>query len=81
MLSCDIHDYVEIACTYQFEVILTFKNGKQTTGKAIDTCLNAERKECLKLSTEKGDDLIELLAITSMQAKDKNPHFDLVSFR
>lgn len=81
MLSCDIHDYVEIACTYQFEVTLTLETNQQINGKAIDTCLNETRKECLKLLTANGNELIELLTVISMQATEKNPHFDVVLFR
>lgn len=81
MLSCDIHDYVEIACTYQFAVTLTLESGEIIKGKAIDTCLNTQRQECLKLLAATGEVLVELLTVISMQAKEKNPHFDIVSFR
>lgn len=81
MLSCDIHDFVEIACTYRFDVVLTLNNGEQVEGKAIDTCLNPQRQECLKLQTTNNMMFVELMQVVSMQAKQKNPHFDHVSFR
>lgn len=36
-ISCDLHDYLEIACMYHYQVRLWLKDGKTLAGKAIDT--------------------------------------------
>ncbi len=80
MISCDRHDYIEIACMYHFLVELTLKDGKCVTGVAQTVALDEKRKECIKL-TDKGESaMIVLTELASMRALKTNPHFDVVTF-
>lgn len=78
MMSCDQHDYVEIACLYRYVVKLRLKSGEEVTGIALDTRRNAQRQECIAINSI--DNLILLDAVASMEALVDNPHFKLVSF-
>lgn len=49
MISCNNHDYIEIACMYRYPVVINFKSGFEITGVAIDTYINTSRQECLKI--------------------------------
>ncbi|MDF5463594.1 Rho-binding antiterminator, partial [Vibrio parahaemolyticus] len=49
MISCNDYDYIEIACTYQYPIILTLKSGEIIHCSAKDTSLNNEREECIKV--------------------------------
>ena len=79
MISCDKHDYVEIACLYKFSVTLKLKNKEQMTGTAITVSYNKDKQECLLLETnEQQEVLIELTSINIMTANQNNPHFSSV---
>ena len=80
MLSCDLHDYIEIACLYQYPVRITLKSGVVLEGKAADTVWNQGKQECVKIVVGDNSILLPLDSISSMQAKVSNPHFDQVSF-
>lgn len=78
MMSCDQHDYVEIACLYRYVVKLTLKSGEEVTGIALDTRRNAQRQECIAINNI--DNLIALDAVATMEVLVENPHFKLVRF-
>ena len=78
MISCDQHDYVEIACLYRYVVKLTLKSGAEVQGIAMDTRRNAQREECLVLSQD--ENLIVLDSIAKMEVLVENPHFKEVFF-
>jgi len=79
MISCDKHDYVEIACLYKFPVSIELKTGEKYAGTATNVTFNQIKEECLLLTeTEQGDQLFELTSIKSMTAQRENPHFSTV---
>ena len=85
MISCDLHDYIEIACMYRLPIELQLKDGETQQGTAMDIAKNANGEECLLLtdnqdgsSTESS--LVVLDQIKTMRALVSNPHFDVVNF-
>ena len=80
MMSCDQHDYIEIACTFRYPVRLILNSGAIVEGKALDTQRNEARQECLKLSMAGVESLIVLKEISRMEACTRNPYFQVVSF-
>ncbi|WP_428774672.1 Rho-binding antiterminator [Vibrio sp.] len=80
MISCQQHDYLEIACLYQIAVKLTLADGTVVTGTALDTRYDDHKRECILIATELGQQLISTESLNSMQAMKPNPHFDTVSF-
>ena len=80
MISCHIHDYVEIACLYRIKIKLAFIDGNSIIGSGKTTLYNKNKEECLLLQTEKGDIEVVLTKIKMMTACDDNPHFKSVSF-
>lgn len=81
MVSCQLFDYIEIACLYHFELELKVINNDIITGIAIDTTRNSDKQECLILqSKDQSKQLVELDHIISMQAITKNPHLDKIVF-
>ena len=79
-ISCDIHDYVEIACLYRFEVELILANGETVRGHAQTTRSVKGLHEYLIIDSGRKTIEVDLASITSMRACDNNPHFDLVRF-
>ena len=81
MISCENHDYIEIACMYRYPVKLTLNSGALIEGVAVDTQRNESKEECIALKSEDGDRLLVVLEdIVKLQVSVKNPHFSEVLF-
>jgi len=71
-ISCQIHDYIEIACMYGYQVKLKLRNGQVIEGKAMDTHTSPDKREYLVIDNEK----IELIQITKMTILTPNAKFN-----
>ncbi len=80
MISCNQHDYIEIVCMYHYPVKLTLKSGTVIAGIAVDTARNEAREECIKLTTETGEQLVVLDQLTTLEVTIENPHLQQVAF-
>ena len=80
MLSCELHDYVEIACLYRFEIILKLRNKKSVQGIATTTETTPDKQEWLFLENKGQIQKFNLTELVSMQAMTTNQHFDRVDF-
>jgi len=80
MISCEHHDYIEIACTYRYPLRLTMRSGEVLECIALDTGLNESRAECIKVDASGKNRLVVLDDILEMEARVKNPHFNSVKF-
>lgn len=80
MISCDQHDYIEIACTFRYPISLTMKSGKMMECVAIDTALNQNREECIKVSVKGIEELVALDEVSILTVLVDNPHFGTVTF-
>lgn len=80
MISCDRHDYIEIACMYRYPVVITLKDGNTISGTAIDTVFNESRDECLKLKVSEEEVLVVLDHMKTLEVSIDNPNFKRVSF-
>ncbi len=80
MISCQLHDYIEIVCLYRYPVKLILKNGSIIEGVALDTVLDENRQECIKLKSEKAVTRVILEDVSVLEVCTENPHFRSVSF-
>lgn len=80
MMPCDQHDFIEIACMYNYSIELTLKSGYKLEGVACDTQCNESRQECIKLKTHESESLVVLDTISRMDALVDNPHFSVINF-
>jgi Rho-binding antiterminator len=78
-VSCELHDYLEIACLYAYQVRLILKDHQIIEGKAIDTMTTAEKREYLLIDNGKKQP-IELMQIKKMQVLTANAQFSEVVF-
>lgn len=78
-LNCDLHDYLEIACLYKFEVELILNDETKNLGIPITT-KTINKIEYLELNSSGTLLTIPVLNLASMHACKENPHFDLVKF-
>lgn len=81
MISCHLHDYIEIACMYHFPVTLQLDDGREVIGVARDTGIDDDKRECLRLDNH--GDLISVVLdqLVSLKANVTNPHFDFIRFK
>ena len=79
--SCHLHDYIEIACLYGFEICLRLKSQNIVQGNAMTTKIMPDKTEYLFLVVNDQSLQVELNDILTMQAITQNPHFDLIEFR
>ena len=80
MISCEHHDYIEIACTFRFPIKLTLRSGRTVFGVARDTQFNSDRDECIELENNGQANLVVLEGIAAVEVCIKNPHFQTIRF-
>jgi Rho-binding antiterminator len=78
-ISCELHDYLEIACLYAYQVRLILKDQQIIEGKALDTMTTAEKREYLVIDNGKKQP-IELRQIKKLQVLTANAKFSEVVF-
>jgi Rho-binding antiterminator len=80
IIDCHIHDYIEIACLYGFQVNLELVDQTSIQGRAKTTETSVDKHEWLILEIGDQSEKVELSTIKSMQAITPNPHFDKIEF-
>ncbi|QPK64976.1 Rho-binding antiterminator [Methylomonas sp. LL1] len=78
-ISCDQHDYLEIACMHGYQVKLTLKDHQTLEGKAIDTLTTAEKREYLIIDNGQRQQ-VELNRLKKLQVMTSNAQFKEVVF-
>jgi Rho-binding antiterminator len=78
-VSCELHDYIEIACMHRYRIKIKLKGGQTVTGIAVDTSVTAEKKEYLVI--ENGErQPIELTQIARIEALSPDAVFKVIDF-
>ena len=78
-ISCALHDYLEIACLYGYQVRLTLKDNQTIEGKAIDTLTTAEKCEYLLIDNGQKHQ-IELTELKELRVLTPHAQFQEVVF-
>lgn len=78
-ISCDLHDFVEVACMYGYQLRLILKNDQIIEGKAIDIINSPEKHECLVINGDSRQQ-IELTKLARMEVLTPNARFSEVIF-
>lgn len=79
VISCDLHDHIEVVCMYGYQVKLELKNQQIIEGKAIDIITSPEKGEYLLIRNEK-EQKIELTQLAKLQVLTPNAQFKEVNF-
>ena len=79
-ISCELHDFVEVACMYGYQLKLILKNNQIIEGKAIDIVSSPEMHECLVIDSDSRQQ-IELTQLAKMQVLTPNAKFSEVIFQ
>jgi Rho-binding antiterminator len=81
LISCDLHDYIEIACMHHYRVELELKGGQILDGKAVDVITSSEKREFLVIESAGQKQEIELNQLSKMTALTPNAAFKEVEFK
>ncbi|MXS80967.1 transcriptional antiterminator, Rof [Nitrosomonas eutropha] len=79
-ISCNLHDYIEVACMYGYQVRLILKDQSTAEGKAKDILTDTETREFLLLETEIGSRQVELIFLDKLQVLTPDARFTEVVF-
>ena len=82
-LLCELHDYIEIACTFRLPITLLLESRNELKGIAIDTLLKSDKTEHIMFIEEGTDETIALPMneLVQMKALIENVHFETVNFK
>jgi Rho-binding antiterminator len=80
IIDCELHDYIEVACMYGYQVRLILRDEQIFEGKAKDIATTAEKREFLIVDNEQGSQQVELIQLKKMQILTPNAQFKEVVF-
>ena len=70
-LSCDLHDYLEIACLHHYHLRIELTDGSELQAEAVTTEINASKEEFFVVHCAAGEQRLRmdrLLAITPLDS-------------
>jgi Rho-binding antiterminator len=79
-IACDVHDYVEVACLFGYDLRLQLQDGSIVAGKAITTITRPDKTEVLQL--RQGDSLtsVPLHELVHANVLTPNARFSQIEF-
>lgn len=84
ILSCDLHDYLEIACLYQYQVTLVLATGDELMGTPKTTTIKQHdgvKYEVLVFCCDNGETIdVDLLMLRSMHVHTPQAKFTDINF-
>jgi len=82
-MLCELHDYIEIACTFRLPIVLSLVSGEALQGIAVDTLVKNDKTEHLMFIQEGAEKAIALPmdGLVQMKALIENAHFETVNFK
>ncbi|MDH5552691.1 MAG: Rho-binding antiterminator [Nitrosomonas sp.] len=78
-IACELHDFIEVACMYGYQVQLTLKDGQVIEGKAVDITTSKEKREYLIINHDQ-EQQVELTQLTKLVVLTPNAQFKEVNF-
>lgn len=78
-ISCELHDYIEIACMHGYRVKLELRGGQTLEGKAIDVITTPDKQEFLVIDNGVKQH-VELIQLARLTTKTPNASFTEIVF-
>lgn len=75
-IDCDRHDYLEIACTYGYRLLIELTDGSRFEANAVTTRTAASKEEFLLLRESSGPAEVRLDALLAMTPLDAAARFE-----
>jgi Rho-binding antiterminator len=79
-MSCDLYDYLEIACMRGYRLDIEMKDGSRLVAKALTTRTSSDKEEFLSLETADGQQEVRLDQLLAVTPLDANAQFGRMAF-
>jgi Rho-binding antiterminator len=79
-INCAQHDYLEVACLYQYEVRITLADGSVIEGRATNTRTDPSKSEYLILTVAGQQVEVPMLALRTLTTRTPGAKFDQIDF-
>ena len=79
-ISCEQHDYIEVACLYGYQLKLILKDKQTIEGKAIDIINSVDKGECLVIDDDINKQHVVLTQLAILEVTTPNAKFREVIF-
>lgn len=79
IIACELHDFVEVACMYGYQLRLILKNNQEIEGKAIDIVQSDDKREFLVIDNGSRQQ-VDLVELSKMQVLTPSAKFTEVIF-
>ncbi len=78
-IACELHDYIEVACMYGYQLKLVLKDGQVVEGRAVDIEQSTDKHEWLVISNGETRK-VDLITLAKMQVLTPQAKFTEVVF-
>lgn len=79
-IDCGLHDHLELACVYAYEIRIHLRDGSGFTGKAVTTRTTRDKLETLVIEGEAGEVQVAMRDIASIDVLTPNAAFSSLTF-
>ncbi len=79
-ITCEQHDFIEVACMYGYQLKLILKDKKVMQGKAIDIVNSTDKGECLVIDDNVNQQHVVLSQLAKLEVTTPNAKFSEVIF-
>ncbi|MDJ0917946.1 MAG: Rho-binding antiterminator [Woeseiaceae bacterium] len=80
-IDCELYDYVELACMYQYRLRVRTTDGQSLEGTAVDARADGQGHEFIVMRAPGRELLVRLDAITTMETLTEGARVGEVRFR
>ncbi|MND89885.1 Rho-binding antiterminator [compost metagenome] len=77
-LSCDLYDYIEIACLHRYQLHIELAGGGRLDARAMTTLTTRDKEEFLIVQNEGGQERLRLDQITAITPLTEGASFGRV---
>ncbi|BBT18214.1 hypothetical protein WP8S17C03_42630 [Metapseudomonas otitidis] len=77
-LSCELYDYIELACLHRYQLLIELDDGRQLEARAMDTETDRNKEEFLLVHSEAGRERLRLDQIAAITPLTEGAHFGRV---
>ncbi|MEM1437809.1 MAG: Rho-binding antiterminator [Pseudomonadota bacterium] len=78
-IACDLHDHIEVACLYRYELEVHLADGTVVTGRALTTQTRRDKTEHLILGTNEDSRPVPLHDIRRIDVTTPGARFTSLS--
>ena len=79
-ISCALHDHLEVACLYGYQMRLTLVSGNVLRGRAVTTDTRSDKTEVLVLSIDNGNHDVAMDQIARIEIETEAAMFQSLEF-